>query len=186
MTMSNIIYRPVPGYDDLYAGSDGSIVHGGKGRELKQSRHSRGYRVVHIPNQKQALVHRLVAAAFLGPCEPGMEVRHADGTRTNNQIDNLCYGTTRDNAQDAMRHGTHQGVKMLEKTECPQGHPYSSENTRIEPKTGRRRCRICERASYKRCMEDPERRARKNQMNLARYHRNKELSFIGYHHLEHH
>jgi hypothetical protein len=154
--MPNTIYRPVPGYDDLYAGSDGSIVHGGKGRELKQTRQNNGYLKVHIPNQKQVLVHRLVAAA------------------TNNQIGNLCYGTTRDNAQDAMRHGTHQGVKMLEKTECPQGHPYSDENTYMNPNTGRRYCRICQRSAYKRCMEDPDRRERKNQMELARYYRNKE------------
>lgn len=36
-----------------------------------------------------------------------METRHLDGTRTNNQLDNLCWGTKVENTQDQVRHGTH-------------------------------------------------------------------------------
>lgn len=141
------LYRPVPEYVDLYAAMDGTIFHGGRGCELRQTPHDKGYLIVYIPEiQRQKLAHRLVAAAFLGPCPEGMEVRHADGTRTNNHIGNLCYGTVRDNAQDAMGHGTHQGAKMRAKTECPQKHPYSPENTYTNPNNGRRHCRICQRA----------------------------------------
>lgn len=146
------IYRPVPGYDDLYAGADGSIVSGKRGCALKFSPSGNGYLKVYIPgsgrsNHCQPLVHRLVAAAFLGPCLPGMEVRHGDGFRSNNRIENLCYGSVGDNAQDAMEHGTHQGAKMLAKTECPQGHPYSGSNVYVNPNNGRRHCRICQRAA---------------------------------------
>src|SRR5690606_12624439 len=35
-------------------------------------------------------------------------------------------------------------IPNAEKTHCPHGHPYTPENTRIE-KSGRRRCRECER-----------------------------------------
>ena len=36
------------------------------------------------------------------------------------------------------------GEKQRQKTHCPHGHPYSSENTYITPK-GHRQCRICRR-----------------------------------------
>ena len=53
-----------------------------------------------------ALVHRVVAEAFIGPRPEGHEVRHKDGTRDNNCAENLEYGTRRDNVPDARRHGT--------------------------------------------------------------------------------
>lgn len=137
------IYRPVPRYDDLYAGLDGSFVSGIKGRKLVQTLRSDGYLVVHIPNAKQELSHKLTTAAFLGVCPPELEVRHGDRVRSNNNLINLCYGTTRDNAQDAMKDGTHQGAVMSAKTECPEGHEYSPENTYIHPTTGSRHCRTC-------------------------------------------
>lgn len=170
--MIQTMHRAIPGYADLYAGMDGSIVSGAKGRALKQTRRRDGYLLVHIPNIKQELVHRLVAAAFLGPCPPGMQVRHGDGTRDNNQIGNLCYGSPRDNTQDAMRDGTHQGVAMSAKTECTAGHPYSPENTYIHPTTGSRHCRACRTAYLKEYRKEydvrPENRARKAALYQAR------------------
>lgn len=53
-------------------------------------------------------VHRLVMAAFVGPIPDGMEVCHGDGTRSNNRLHNLRYGTRSDNVQDALKHGTHR------------------------------------------------------------------------------
>lgn len=58
-----------------------------------------GYPRVRV-NGKNYTVHRLVAAAFLGPCPEGMEVRHLDGNRLNNRADNLAYGTHRENILD--------------------------------------------------------------------------------------
>lgn len=52
------------------------------------------------------LVHRLVLEAFVGPCPVGMECRHGDGNPWNNRVDNLCWGTRLENAQDKQRHGT--------------------------------------------------------------------------------
>ena len=51
-------------------------------------------------------VHRLVLEAFVGPCPDGMEALHADGTRTNNSLSNLRWGTRSENVQDAIAHGT--------------------------------------------------------------------------------
>lgn len=50
-------------------------------------------------------VHRLVLEVFVGPCPEGMERCHCDGTRTNNHLSNLRWGTHASNMQDAARHG---------------------------------------------------------------------------------
>lgn len=50
--------------------------------------------------------HVMVAAAFIGPCQDGQEVRHKNGDRSNPALDNLEYGTRADNIADCKRHGT--------------------------------------------------------------------------------
>jgi hypothetical protein len=51
------------------------------------------------------LVHRLVLAAFVGPCPAGLQCLHRDGNPRNNRVDNLRWGTQRENSADAVRHG---------------------------------------------------------------------------------
>ena len=41
----------------------------------------------------QRYVHRLVLYYFVGPCPEGQEVLHLDGDPSNNQLENLTYGT---------------------------------------------------------------------------------------------
>lgn len=84
-------------------------------------------------------VHNLMLEAFVGQPQPGQEVRHLDGDRTNNRIENLAYGTHAENMADQRAHGTHH---FANRTACPQGHPYDAENTRVE-RTGSRACREC-------------------------------------------
>lgn len=52
----------------------------------------------------------------------------------------LFAGNQTDNMRDASSKGR---ILNQKKTHCPQGHPYSAENTRIKPCEGRRRCRAC-------------------------------------------
>lgn len=54
--------------------------------------------------------HRLVLAAFVGPCPEGMEGCHWDGNPFNNRLDNLRWDTRKANIADARRHGTHSSV----------------------------------------------------------------------------
>lgn len=60
----------------------------------------------------QRLVHRLVLETFIGGCPAGFICRHLDGNPKNNTLDNLCWGTYKENEADKIRHGTHpQGEK---------------------------------------------------------------------------
>jgi hypothetical protein len=69
---------------------------------------------------KTTAVHKLVAEAFLGPCPEGLQVCHDDNDKTNPRLDNLCYGTPKQNNADKKRHGTQQegsrvaGAKLVE------------------------------------------------------------------------
>lgn len=101
-----------------------------------------------VNRYRHVTVHSLVAAAFHGPRPEGLEIRHLDGDPTNNRVENLRYGTTSENMLDRVRHGTHH---LARKTHCPNGHPYSGDNLRINQLSGGRQsraCRACDRARW--------------------------------------
>lgn len=50
-------------------------------------------------------IHRLLLEAFVGPCPEGMETRHLDGNRQNNDLSNLAWGTRSENRRDTTKHG---------------------------------------------------------------------------------
>lgn len=120
-----------------YRGDDGP-------RFLSPSPGKGGYLKVALQGSagsRTVFVHRLVAAAFHGPCPEGHEVRHLNGDRLDNTPGNLTYGTSADNKADMVAHGTHRNVR---KQACPQGHPYDDANTRFR-RNGWRSCRTCSR-----------------------------------------
>jgi len=55
---------------------------------------------------EKAYLHRLICEAFHGPCPDGMECRHLDGDKTNNNASNLKWGTKLENESDRKAHGT--------------------------------------------------------------------------------
>lgn len=68
--------------------------------------------------------------------------RHSCDNRGCVNPSHIVDGTHADNARDAVDRGRHP---VSTRTECPQGHPYSAENTYREPLTGYRHCRTCRR-----------------------------------------
>ena len=116
-------WRPVTGYEEVYSVSDCGHVKrkaaasGTRpGRVLKPDLNTHGYHVV-VLSQKGRLqkqkVHRLVCAAFLGPCPDGHQVNHKSGVKTDNRLENLeylTYAQDRRHAQDVL------GISMAKLT----------------------------------------------------------------------
>lgn len=76
---------------------------------LKLNKDTRGYLFVMCSKNSQTkrmYVHQAIAHSFIGSQEKGIEVRHLDGNKLNNTLENITYGTKSDNMRDAVRHGT--------------------------------------------------------------------------------
>jgi len=114
-------WLPVVGYEGLYEVSnharvrslDRWVVYSNgvkrfyKGKLLKPALLKKGYATVALgKDHRNKYVHRLVAEAFLGPCPEGMEVLHGPNGVADNSVNNLSYGTRRQNMQDKLRDGT--------------------------------------------------------------------------------
>ena len=102
--------RPIPGYTGYFADSEGYIWSNLRNRWHRFSLHfsTKGYPIVRVLRNGTAVtkaVHHLVALAFYGEPEPGQQIRHLNGTRTDNRPSNLAWGTAQENAQDRSRHG---------------------------------------------------------------------------------
>jgi hypothetical protein len=68
-----------------------------------------GYKVVvfSIHNRSHTrYVHRLLAEAFIPKPDYPCEVRHLNGIRSDNRLENLMWGSRSENMQDAIKHGT--------------------------------------------------------------------------------
>ncbi len=57
-------------------------------------------------NYKTFYVHRLVLNAFKPEPTEKVECRHLDGNKTNNRLENLCWGTRSENIADRLGHGS--------------------------------------------------------------------------------
>lgn len=122
-------YKKIEGHPGYMVGDDGSIwsawkkVGRGKGGGTKQvighewrrlntsSCNSHKYQsVVLSPSGRKRYVHELVLTTFVGPCPEGMECRHfPDSNPRNNSLDNLRWGTSKENEADKLHHGTDIG-----------------------------------------------------------------------------
>ena len=119
-------WRPVVGFEGLYEvsslGRVRSLSHRVRGmsrlgnvftrvvpgKMLSLAIGSRGYPMVglHDGSRVIASVHVLVLSAFIGPCPVDHEACHYNGHRDDNRLENLGWGTRKENRADAIRHGT--------------------------------------------------------------------------------
>jgi hypothetical protein len=94
---------PYPYNTDYIVYPDGRVWTTKKRRFMKVHKDNSGY--LHISfylNRKKTtrLLHRVVLETFDGPCPEGMEARHLDGDKENNNILNLVWGTREENMED--------------------------------------------------------------------------------------
>ena len=124
-------FRPIAGYAGYRVGTDGSVwsarvrkgigkggsiaVIGRKWKRLNPSKTEFGHLYVTLSKlggkQKFLLVHRLALEAFVGPCPERMECRHLNGVPWDNQIENLVWGTGKENGEDKAKHNTGKGER---------------------------------------------------------------------------
>lgn len=114
-------WRAIQGFEGRYEVSDlgnvrsldwrgeigpSKLVRSYRGRPLTLSVGTGGYLMVRLNDRRMHSVHRLVLAAFVGPCPLGCEGAHFDGVKSNNRLDNLRWATPVENAADRDRHGS--------------------------------------------------------------------------------
>lgn len=104
--MQLMVWKEVPGFKG-YSVSNVGLVKGRRGSLLSQRLNRDGYPVVNIPSHpwQKVPTHVLVCLAFIGPPKEGQEVLHIDSDKTNNNVDNLRYGSKKDNAADRVSNG---------------------------------------------------------------------------------
>ena len=102
------MFIPIPGYEGIYKINELGTILGPYNKPLKIN--GDNYPKVYLYKdgvRKHLSVHVLVMLAFVGPRPDGLQIRHKDGDVTNFKLDNLCYGTPKENADDRRIHGTH-------------------------------------------------------------------------------
>lgn len=107
--MGGVEWRSIPGFEGFYeASSSGEIRRVGR-RVLRPRAATNGYMQMNLwreGRRYKALVHRLVASAFLGACPSARhQVNHRDAVKTNNAVANLEWVTPRENTAHARGHG---------------------------------------------------------------------------------
>ena len=105
------IWRPIPGFIGYQVSVDGRVMSYRRRQpvEMRPTLQD-GYPRCQLRRNgasAKPFVHDLMLSAFVGPCPAGMEARHLNGIRNDNRLDNLAWGTKRENYEDRLLHGTH-------------------------------------------------------------------------------
>lgn len=109
--------------------------------EFLGNRNQQGYGFTSYRGQSWP-AHRLMLTLAKGPIPPKHKACHTCDFPPCCNPDHLFSATQKANGEDMAakrRSAKHQN------TACPRGHVYA-ENARIDPKTGWRQCRVCQRA----------------------------------------
>lgn len=110
--MINEFWEPIPEFEGYSISSEGRIWSNKTNRFMRLFPDVRGYMYVCLRRQGRSIrrpVHQLVLEAHAGPRPVGFQVvRHLNGCSSDNRVENLCYGTFRQNNLDMVKHGRHR------------------------------------------------------------------------------
>jgi thymidylate synthase (FAD) len=108
-------WRPIVGWEDYYQISDQGRVRrivGGQG-----SRSHGRCKAITVSNERAVTslnrpgyqvvihIHREILRSFVGEPEPKMEACHRNGNSLDNRLENLYWGTSKQNSEDMIAHG---------------------------------------------------------------------------------
>ena len=143
------VWKDVPGYEGYYKASnlgkiksvERIVKHNCGGpkkineRILKGYINRYGYIRVDLSKEginKQFSAHRIVALTFLG--ESDLVVNHIDGVKTNNNINNLEYVTSKENTAHAVRTGLIKNNSRINKDNIIKDYQNGSRLRELEKK----------------------------------------------------
>lgn len=107
--------KEIPGYENYFATTDGKIFSGKSQEFIKQFAKSKKTKYLAVNlyvggtgkhKFKQEHVHTLVLTTFSGLRPKGYHCAHLDGSRDNNNLDNLRWVTAKENESHKKLHGT--------------------------------------------------------------------------------
>lgn len=106
-------WKPVPGFVGLYeVSSEGRFRVTRNGRIKACTPMKQGYLTIKLCKggvAKTFRAHKLVLAAFRGDCPPNHQTRHLNNVKSDNRLENLEWGTAKENRGDQIRSGTATG-----------------------------------------------------------------------------
>ena len=102
------IWKPLKNFPSYNGSSEGRIMNIKTQRIMKTTLNEKGYEQVCLRKNNQQYtvrVHKVIAETFLGE-HPGMDVRHKDLNRTNNNANNLEWCSRSETIQSAFDRGS--------------------------------------------------------------------------------
>ena len=110
------IWKPVKNFERLYTVSNTGKVKNIKNNKILKERDLRGYKRVSLYENKKGhdkRIHRLVGEAFIDNPGNKPEINHKDKNRSNNNVNNLEWVTSKENSD----HKNKDGVGDIYKNE---------------------------------------------------------------------
>ena len=109
------VWKEIKGYEGLYQVSNLGRVRSRNGL-IHLNTNNYGYKHVTLSKsniQKTALVHRLVAEAFIENPFELPQINHKDGNKNNNAVINLEWTTQKDNNRHAIKTNLRKAKRIL-------------------------------------------------------------------------